>query len=323
MRNCVAVPRLVFDTDPGVDDTLALLYLHRHPDVTLDGITTVAGNGTIDAVTRNALYLTERFGIDAPVAQGAAVPLSGVLRIPPAHIHGDDALGGLGADARPERALDPRPAHQLIIDAVRAHPGEVTIVAVAMLTNLALAIRADPGIVPLVRGVVAMGGAFGTGRNYGNASPVAEANIFGDPEAADLVCTTPWPLTLLGLDVTERTIMTEDYLARIRDGGTSEGRFIWDVTRSYQNFHETRDRVKGMYAHDPSAATCAVDDGPFVFRNGPVRVVTDGIARGLTLQKAPGRQFGPNAWDDAPNQRVALGVDTERVLDLFAKPFVP
>ena len=197
----------------------------------------------------------------------------------------------------------------MIIDAVRAHPGDVTIVAVAMLTNLALAIRADPGIVPLVRGVIAMGGAFGTGRNFGNASPVAEANIFGDPEAADLrVCTTPWPSRCSASNVTERTIMTEDYLARIRDGGTPEGRFIWDVTRGYQTFHETRDRVHGIYAHDPSAAVCAVDDGAFVFRNGPVRVITNGIARGLTLQKPPGRQFSPNAWDDAPDQRVALGV---------------
>ena len=313
--------RLLFDTDPGVDDALALLYLHRHPDVELAGITTVAGNGTIDAVTRNALYLADRFGIDAPVARGAAVPLNGVLRVPPAHIHGSDALGGLSSDPRPERTLDPRPAHQLIIDAVRERPGDVTIVAVAMLTNLARAVQADPGIVPLVRGVVAMAGAFGTGKNYGNASPVAEANVFGDPEAADIVCTARWPLTLLGLDVTERTHMSEAYLAGIRDGGTPEGRFIWDVTRDYQRFHEERDHITGIYAHDPSAAICAINDGPFVFRSGPVRVLTDGIARGLTLQKAPGRQFSPNAWDDAPDQRVALGVDSERVLNLFAEPF--
>jgi inosine-uridine nucleoside N-ribohydrolase len=314
--------RLILDTDPGVDDAFALLYLHRRPDVELAGITTVAGNGTIDDVTRNALFLAERFGIAAPVARGAAVPLERALRAPPAEIHGANALGDVPILPLPSRAEDPRPAHRLIIDLVRERPGEMTLLAVGMFTNLARAIIDDPGIVPLVREVVVMGGAFGTAGHYGNAWPVAEANVFSDPHAADIVCTAAWPLTIVGLDATERILMDESYLARLRDGGTDEGAFLWDVSRAYQAFHAKRDGIHGIYAHDSAAAVCALDDSAFVFRRGPVRVVGDGIAVGMTLQKPEGRPYGPSPWDDAPAQRVAIDVDAERVLDAFAAPFL-
>jgi purine nucleosidase len=316
------VVHILYDTDPGVDDAFALLYLHRHPNAELVGITTVAGNGTIDDVTRNALFLADRFGIAAPVARGAALPLERALRAPPREIHGENALGNVALPRRIGTQLDPRPAHRLIIDTIRARPGEITILGVAMFTNLARAVREDPGIVPLVRNVVIMGGAFGTAGHYGNAWPVAEANVFSDPHAADIVCTAAWPLTIVGLDATERILMSEPYLDRLRAGGTSEGAFLWDVSRGYQAFHAQRDGIAGIYAHDSAAAVCALDDTPFTFRRGPVRVVDDGIAVGMTLQKPEGRPFGPSPWDGLPSQRVAVEADAERVLDLFAAPFL-
>lgn len=315
------MPLILFDTDPGVDDALALLFLHRHPDVELAGLTTVAGNGTLEAVTRNACYLAERFAIDVPIARGAAQPLGGDLHSPPAMIHGGNALGDIVFDREPSRALDPRAAPRFIIDSVRARPGEIVILAVGMLTNIARAIAADPGIVPRVRRVVIMGGAFGTAGHSGNVRPGAEANIFGDPHAADIVCNADWPLTIVGLDVTERIVMTTRYLEQLRASGSPEGAFIWEVTRGYEAFHGRRDGLGGIYAHDPTAAVCAVDDAAFTFRRGPVRVATDGIAAGTTIQKPAGRTYPPSPWDGVPDAAVAIEADAPRVLAQFAAPF--
>jgi len=312
---------ILFDTDPGVDDALALIYLARHPDVKVVGITTVCGNATIDVTTRNALHLAERFGIDAPVARGAGASLDGEELIAPDFIHGTNGLGDIPFP-EPTRTLDARPAHQLIIDLVRAHPGEITILAVARLTNLARAIMDDPGIIPLVKSVVIMGGAFGIGGHYGNASPVAEANILGDPRAADMVCAAAWPVTLIGLDVTEAVIMTPEYLANLRDHGGADGQFIWDVTRVYEVFHKNQDRISGIFVHDQAAAVCALDESAFTFSTNPVRVVTGGIANGMTLQRGPALQGEPAAWDGIRAQRVAIAVNEQRLLDQYAAPFL-
>ena len=315
------MPIVLFDTDPGVDDAVALMYLHRHPDVEIAGITTVAGNATIDTVTRNAQFLVEKFGIDAPVARGAAAKLNGVAKDAADDIHGVNGLGDVPIDGEITRPLDPRPAYRFIIDTIRARPGEVTILGVGMLTNVAQAMMHDPEIVPMVRNVVIMGGAFGIGGHSGNISPVAEANIFCDPEAADIVCTADWPLQIIGLDVTERVIMTPPYLEALRESGFPEGRFVWDVTRGYYRFHVERDGVDGIFSHDPSAAVCVTNPEAFTFRRGPVRVVTGGVALGMTLQHIATRSYPANGWDDVIPHDVAVDADVPRVLDLFAAQF--
>jgi inosine-uridine nucleoside N-ribohydrolase len=317
----MAKTTILFDTDPGVDDAMALIYLCRHPDVEIAGITTVAGNATVDITTRNALHLAERFGIDAPVARGAAVSLHGHERIAPPEIHGRNGLGDLPF-AEPTRTVDPRPAHRFIIDTIRARPGEITIVAIARLTNLARALIDDPGIASLVREVVIMGGAFGIGGHYGNASPVAEANMLGDPHAADIVCSANWPVTLLGLDVTERIVMTPAYLENLRDHGGEDGRFIWDLTRGYQEFHKVTDGIDGLFTHDPLASICAIDPTPFTFREDPVRVAIDGIAEGMTFQRKTVSQEADHPWRDARPQKVAIDVDIDRILAMYAAPFL-
>jgi inosine-uridine nucleoside N-ribohydrolase len=296
--------------------------LQAHPEIELVGITTVAGNASLEVVTRNALFLAERFAIPAPIAAGAARPLRRELREVPAFIHGVNGLGDVPIDA-PPRDGHPRPPHRFIIESVRARPGEITLLAVGMLTNLARAITEDPGIVPLVRDVIIMGGAFGTAGRYGNAQPAAEANIYGDPHAADLVCTARWPLTIIGLDVTEGIVMSNAYLRRLRDHGGAAGAFIWEITRGYEAFHERGRRVNGIFAHDPAAAVCVLDPACFGFRLGAVRVATEGIVAGLTAQKVEGRGFPPSPWDDLPSARVAIDVDAERVLRAFAEQFWP
>jgi purine nucleosidase len=310
---------ILLDTDPGVDDALALLYLHRHPDVELAGVTTVAGNASIDVVTRNARYLAQRFGMTVPIARGAAGALGGGAHSGAPAVRGNNGLGDVEID-EPDYPLDSRPAQRFIIDTVRARPGEVTLLAIGMLTNLAHALIEDPEIAALVRGVVIMGGAF-MGHS-GNRTPVAEANIESDPVAADIVMTAPWPVRIIGLNVTESVVMTADYLQTLRAAGTPEAAFIYEITRSYEQYYSTARGVPGIYAHDPAAAVCAVDDRPFTFARGPVRVVRDGIAAGLTVQRLEGRTFAPNGWDDMPVQEVAVAVDAAEMLAAFAAPFL-
>jgi inosine-uridine nucleoside N-ribohydrolase len=309
---------LLFDTDPGVDDAMALLFLHRHPAARLLGITTVFGNADIDVTTRNALHLCGRFGIAVPVARGAALPLVRPPRGAAPEVHGDDGLGNLQGPLHTTRLPDARPAHRFIVDTLRAHPGEVTLVAVGPLTNLALALAEDPAITTLVRQVVVMGGAFGIGGQGGNVSPVAEANILSDPHAADAVFTAPWPVTLVGLDVTHRVLMDHACFERLRDAGGAEGAFIWQASRHYVEFHGRAVGVPGCYVHDASAVACALVPELFTRRAGPVRVVDQGLAIGQTIQRVAGRRYLHAAdWDGLPDQQVCIDVLADEVLALF------
>ncbi len=319
---------VIFDTDPGIDDAMALWLLARHPAVQLRAITTVFGNAPLASTSRNALRLAALMGLRLPVAAGAAAPLRLAAEQGfPAHVHGDDGLGGMALHLPPPaQSLDPRPAYQLICDAVNEAPGEISLVAVGPLTNLALALRHDPGIAAKVAQVVVMGGAFGVKGHSGNVTPVAEANIVNDPEAADLVFTADWPVTLIGLDITQEVVMREADLAFMRGKGGERGRvgdFLWQATRHYQDFYHERDGIGGIYAHDASAAAFCIDPSLFTLRAGPVRVVTDGIARGQTIQEH--RQFGPgpSPWSACPSQQVGVGVDAAGVRALFALAFEP
>lgn len=308
--------KVIFDTDPGVDDAMALLFLHAAPDVELIGITTTFGNGTIDTTTRNALYLCERFGIAAPVARGAAAPLVGAAGEPPSFVHGGNGLGDIVLPAEIARTPDPRPAHRLIIDLVRAHPGEVEIVAVGRMTNLALALREAPDIAALVRQVVIMGGAFGTNGVLGNVTPAAEANIWGDPLAADEVTAAAWPLTMVGLDVTQKTRMPTPFLRALANEAGEAGRFIWEISRFYEDFH-LKGGVDSIYVHDSSAVAYLLDPQLFETRRGAIRVVTEGLAFGQTIQKPADTSFPPTAWDGRPEHRICTDVDAEGLRRLY------
>jgi purine nucleosidase len=313
----MARQKVIFDTDPGVDDAMALLYIDRCGALDLLGVTTVFGNVDIDAVTRNALYMKQRFGFKAPVAKGADKPLTRPRSDSPSHIHGHNGLGDAPVPERMTIDPDPRPAWQFIVETVRANPGEVTLIAVGRMTNLALALRHDPGIAKLVKAVSIMGGAFGVNGHSGNVSPVAEANILGDPEAADAILTAPWPVTVVGLDVTHETVMTREYLAVLRDTAGDAGAFIWDTTRGYESFYRDQVGLAGIACHDSLAVAYVVDPSLFTTRTGPVRVVTEGIADGQTIQKHVARRHRVDAWEPYPPQTVCIGVDSQRFLEAY------
>ena len=314
---------VIFDTDPGIDDALALALLARHPRFELLAVTTTFGNAPVETTTRNARGLTALYRQDIPVAAGAAGPLLDKRRRKDAaHVHGDDGLGGMAAGLpAPTRPLDPRPAHRLICDLVDARPGEITLVAVGPFTNLALALAHDPSIAGKVRRVIVMGGAFGLKGHAGNVTPVAEANIMADPEAADQVFTAPWPVTIVGLDVTQEAIMREADLAKLRGRGDRAGDLLWQATRHYQQFYDARDGIGGIYAHDASAAALLLVPEAFTLRAGPVRVALEGIATGQTIQDWRNEHGSGTPWSGHPSQQVCVAVDAPRVLALFDEIF--
>ncbi|WP_321793264.1 nucleoside hydrolase [Caballeronia sp. J97] len=311
--------KIIYDTDPGIDDAIALVFQARHPDIELVGITSVFGNSDIDTTTANALYLASRFAPGVPVARGAAAPLKRAAPEPIPHIHGQDALGDIERSGRVDAQADGRAAHRFIVDTVRAHPGEITLLAVGPMTNLALALADHPGIAALVREVVVMGGAFGFNGTLGNATPAAEANMHGDPDAADIVFGAPWNVSIVGLDVTHETVMTTAFLASLRDRAGDAGRFVWDVSRFYERFHADDGMSRGIYAHDYSAAAFIVARECYTTRRGPVRVLTEGIAEGLTIQKPSSMLASAPDWDTRPPCDVCIDVDADAVLELFAK----
>jgi len=197
--------KIIIDTDPGIDDTMAIMLALKSPELELLGLTTIYGNVNCSQSTINALKILEVAGrSNIPVAKGSDVPLV----IEPHHhatfVHGDDGMGNTHLSLPASKALDISAA-QFIVEMIMKNPDEITLVPIGPLTNIALALRIEPKIAKLVKEVVIMGGA-ATVR--GNVTPVAEANIWQDPHAASIVFSAGWPLTMLGLDVTTKVIQT-------------------------------------------------------------------------------------------------------------------
>jgi uridine nucleosidase len=303
---------MLYDTDPGVDDAMALLLALRSPEVDLLGVTTVFGNHDVEQTTRNALRVLEAAGrSEVPVVAGSSVPLVRPRRPHVSFIHGEDGLGGSTPDGVERRGRPwPGGAAGFIADTARDRPGEVTLVAVGPLTNLALALQLEPRLPSLVRQVVVMGGAVDV---PGNASPVAEANIFCDPEAARRVMGAGWPLTLVGLDVTLRTQMSGDYLRELAASGTPEAEFIGRIVPVYYRFYTEMVGLPGLPTHDPSAMAYALDPSLFRVERVALHVETEGRCAGQTV--ADRRRVV--RWPDLPEVNVSVGVDAAGVLKLF------
>ncbi|MFM2622706.1 nucleoside hydrolase [Vibrio owensii] len=314
--------KIILDTDPGIDDAMAILFAEAHPDIDLMAITTVYGNATIDNATQNALYLKQKFGMKALVAKGADKPLVKAPVGATVVVHGEAGFGDVKAPSALDVSAIDTPAYQFIIDSVRAEPGEITLVAVGPLTNLALALEADPEIVNLVKEVVVMGGAFGENDHRGNVTPFAEANIHDDPHAADKVFTASWPVVIIGLDVTEESFFTGQYLDQLREDAGEVGQFIWDVSRYYLKFYSEKVGMDGCHVHDPSAIAYVIDPELFTLRSGAVRVVTDGPAEGMTIQKTDQRKYMHDEWSAFSAQNVGIGVKSDTLLSFYRESII-
>lgn len=308
--------KIVLDTDIGVDDAMALLFAHFSPRLDLVGITTTFGNASLEDTTLNALYVTERFDIPAPVYRGSPVTLSGEARHGfPQHIHGPDGLGSM-RQSPPSRREASESAVDFLIRLVHEYPGEVTLVTIGRLTNVALALSREPGLAERVKELVVMGGALGRGGFGGNVTPVAEANMFGDPEAADLICRSSIPTVMVGLDVTQKTVMSERFFTELAASGEA-GRFIHAMSRVYTEFHRKVAGIDGCYVHDSSAVAYAIEPELFALERGALRVGLDGIGRGQSILSKIGRRWVVDDWDGVPEKSVCVDVDSSRLLELY------
>jgi len=301
--------KIIIDTDPGVDDTIAICTALRSPEVEVVGLTSVFGNAPGEITALNALRLVELEGHgDIPVARGSDVPLVFPLEKLGTWVHGEDGMGNTHPPLPKGKVVD-LTAAEFIVKMVRENPGEITLVPVGPLTNLALALRLDPGIASLVKEVVVMGGAVAT---PGNMTPVAEANIYHDPHAADIVMAAGWPVLLVGLDVTHKTKLTREFWKEVFKADNPAVRLIERILPCYQKFFDNSYGLDGtIYTHDPSAISYVIHPELFETRSVPVFVETEGRCVGQTVADWAGQ------WEERVKIKVCMDVNSEGVIKLI------
>jgi inosine-uridine nucleoside N-ribohydrolase len=296
---------VILDCDPGHDDAIALLLALASPEVRLLGVTTVSGNQTLEKTTANAIRVLDHVGRrDVPVSAGAQRPLTRERHVA-AEVHGETGLDGPDL---PPPSREPEPTHAIdwIATTVAHNPEPVTLVATGPLTNVALFLARYPNLAAKLERVVLMGGAIGEG----NITPAAEFNIWADPEAARRVFTSGLHLTMVGLDVTHKALMTPDHAQRLADSGRAGG-LVADLYDFFSRFHARRYGWDGAPVHDAVALAQVVD--PSLLQTTYCGVVVDTgpePSRGRThvdLRSA--------TWE--PNCHVAVDIDGERFLALL------
>lgn len=301
---------VVYDTDTGIDDALALLYLAGRPDVDLAAITTVYGNTPIEAVVPNVGHVLELAGLpDVPVAVGAAGPIHGEARIA-SHVHGVDGLGDVFPDKKPPRNIVDRSAAQYLVDLARERPGYYDLLPVGPLTNVGLALEIEPELLTLYRSVVIMGGS-GPFPPLGTIQMV-DANIHNDAEAARRVVHAPRNrLVSVGVNVTATTIVDEDAVRRLHESGTTWGEFSAAVLESYTDFYQYSWGRRVSPAHDGLAAALLLQpDWITASRTGPVNITTDGFFVRAHLMETDGGD--PVAWEAEPAPDTVVVTDVDR-----------
>jgi inosine-uridine nucleoside N-ribohydrolase len=275
--------RVIIDTDPGVDDALALLLAMRSPELKLEAITAVAGNVPLDLTLPNALRMVEIVGrTDIPVAAGAKAPLLRRL-VTAAYAHGENGLGGA---VFPEPKVKPTadPAAQVIRQIVRQYPGEVTLLTIGPLTNIATALNSDSELASLVKALVMMGGSL----SGGNITPAAEFNVYVDPEAARIVFQSGIPITMVGLDVTRKMSLTEDHVRQLEAGQNPVSQAAAKIARNVINHHREQGFVVGPNMHDSLAVAGFFDPSLLTWKEYYVDVETTGeLTAGETLGYSP------------------------------------
>ncbi|MCP3939353.1 MAG: nucleoside hydrolase [Actinomycetia bacterium] len=249
--------RLLIDTDTASDDAVALIMALRHSDVEVEAITVVAGNVALDQAVQNALYTVELCGSSVPVFGGLTGPLLRDLE-DATDTHGDDGFGDIGLDLS-GRVPTYGHAVDVITETIMANRGEITLVTLGPLSNVATALLRTPDIATAVKRCVVMGGA---GRGPGNVTPLAEYNLWADPEAARIVCRSGLPLTLVGWDISVASAMLSAHDAsRIRNLGSDLARFAIDIQATVEKFSRDVSGLDGFDLPDPMAMAVAIDPG--------------------------------------------------------------
>jgi inosine-uridine nucleoside N-ribohydrolase len=314
--------RVIIDTDPGTDDAMAILLALNSPELKVEAVTVVPGNVVAKQGLENALKLVSLAGrCDIPVAGGAEHPLM-QKTYTALYWHGKNGLADI--ELPPSNCkVDPRFAPDLIIELVHKYPHEITLIPIGPLTNIALAVSKDPSVVGLVRDIVIMGGSI----SGGNVNGAAEANIFGDPEAAQIVFNGGWMVTMVGSDVGERTLMTRKQLTELESGHGPQNDVVTKIARFYIERSE-KNGWDGAAMYDPLAVGAVIDPTLVKLKDMHVDVETRGeFTRGETVANRMGSNeknvlHGDHYEIDGleplqNNARVCLSSDAERFLQLF------
>ena len=319
-----AARKVIIDTDPGTDDAMAILLALNSPEIDVQALTVVPGNVTAEQGLDNALRLVSLAGrCDVPVAGGAQHPLNQKL-VTAEFWHGRNGLANIQLPA-PKCQADARFGPDLIIELVHKHPHQITLVPIGPETNIALAVSKDPSIVPLVHDVVIMGGSI----SGGNVNAAAEANIFGDPEAAQIVFNAGWPITMVGLDVGNRTLVMRRHIQELAGTRGPENDFVVGVLNFLEDLSE-KYGYQGVPMYDPLALGAVIDPGLITTQAMRVEIETRGqFTRGETVANRTNTvernvPHDGRLWIEAvdpvqPNVSVAVEVKTEAFIQMFLK----
>jgi len=322
---------IIIDTDPGVDDCFALLLAMRSPEVTVDAITVVAGNVPVDVGLPNALRMVEvARRTDIPVARGAAAPLTRKL-VTATYGHGNDGMAGQSASF-PQPRTQPvlTPAAELIRELVRKSPRQISIIAIGPLTNVATALRNDPDLAGLIKEIVLMGGSM----SGGNITPAAEFNIYVDPEAARIVFHSGIPITMVGLDVTRKAQLKEEYIKELESSHDPVAQAAARISRPNRppgTPPPPQNQPSGGRAlHDPLALATFIDPSVVTLQKAYVEIETSGeltagetvvYRRGVVRHSPPlitEADPGPYPdWQPMENAQVAVDVDPAKFFQML------
>lgn len=302
--------RIIIDTDPGIDDSLAILLALASPEIQLEGLTVVHGNSSMEQGAINALSILELAGAShVPVAEGCELPLVQPSLLAP-ETHGNTGLGYAKLPVPQGRPIAQH-GSDFLIEQIMSTPGEITLVAIGPLTNVALAIRQEPRIVGAVKELFIMGGAL---RHEGNTTPLAEFNTYVDPHAAHIVYHSGMPITLTPLDVTYQCVLLAEDVERIQEVASGIPPFIADATRFYMEFHDEYQGIQGCVINDP--LTLALTFAPELCDYEEQYVDVD-ISGGVSMGKTFADFY--KATGKPANMRVALGVRPRDFIDLFVE----
>lgn len=300
--------KIILDVDTGIDDALAIAYAALSSEIQLLGITTSYGMAPVEYTFRNSRKIVEMLGKNIPVYKGSKKPLV-LERIYSGKIHGEDGLGNTLGAVVDTSGDDRKDAVDFIIEQVRKHKKELTLVTTGPLTNLATVLKKDPAIIDMIGQVVSMGGAFMT---PGNVNKFAEANITIDPHAANRVFKSKLPITMVGLDVTRKTLLTKRDVDVWREKNTDVSNFFADFVEYYLNaYKELHPYLEGCALHDPLAV--AVAKNPNLVKTVPmfVTVDLDEGSLGRTTEDLYRRDL------EVPNTKVSVQVNAEEFMSDF------
>ena len=316
------VKKIIIDTDPGVDDSLAIFVALNSPELEVLGLTTVFGNAITSTCTENALRLLEiAKRTEVPVAEGAHLPLNGNLRGAASFVHGENGQGNVELKPPANKTLE-IDAVTFLKNQIEVHPNEITLVPVGPLTNIANLLTNHPGIDSKIKEIVLMGG---NAQSPGNATPTAEANILNDPEAADIVFSAQCEITMVGLDVTNNVFMSEEQVNKLGSFENEKSKHISKINPFYFNFLKEFFQDNGMPIHDSSAVTYLVHPEYFETLCCPIKVETEGISRGKTWmgmgisdnEEGLGERLKP--WENRRKVNICIGVDSQKVISFITE----